>query len=113
MFHESRIQEVEAKVMQELERMDMYGSVKIYLCFYDEYLVPKGTYNGFYPCSDKNVELEDIIEIIDRIYINPHIIRHNVLKSPVPVGISHLSQTQDELEKYVEVCLVKNTCLHC
>lgn len=112
MFHESRLAEVEAKVMQDLERMDIYGSVKIYLCFYDEYLVPKGSFNGFYPCSDKNVELEDIIEIVKRIYIKPYIIRHNVMKSPVPVGISHLSETQDELEKYVEVCEIKNACLH-
>jgi hypothetical protein len=110
MFHESRIEEVEIKVMQELERMDVYGSVKIYLCFYDEYLVPKGSYNGRYPCSDKNVELKDIIEIINRIYIKPHIIRHNVLTSPIPVGISDV--TEDELEKYVEVCEIKNACLH-
>jgi hypothetical protein len=34
------------------------------------------------------------------------IIRHNVLVSPMPVGIHFMSEDQSELEKYIEVCLV-------
>jgi len=106
MFHPSRIPEVENQIRSDLRRIDMYGSVKIYLCFYDEYMVSKQDWKGVYPSSSENVSLLELIELVRSIMNRPCIIRHNVMISPVPVGIHYISEDQSELEKYIEVCLV-------
>jgi hypothetical protein len=109
MFHPSRLLEAQQRIYSELKYINEIGSVKIYLCFYDDLLVSKEEWNGKYPCSENNVSLFEIISIIKVVFKKPCIIRHNVLLSPIPVG---LSVEQSELEKYVEVCVIKNVCLH-
>jgi len=106
MFHPSRIAEVESQIRRDLRRIDMYGSVKIYLCFYDEYMVSKENWKGVYPSTKENVSLIEMIDLIRSNVNRQCIIRHNVLVSPMPVGIHFMSEDQSELEKYIEVCLV-------
>jgi hypothetical protein len=106
MFHPSRISDVENQIKYDLRHIDMVGSVKIYLCFYDEYMVSKQDWKGVYPSSKENVSLYELIELVRNNVNRPFIIRHNVMISPIPVGIHHISEDQSELEKYIEVCLV-------
>lgn len=112
MFHPSRLEEVERLITEELSYIEDDGSLKLYLCWYDEYLVPRNEFNGRYPCSDKKVDLYEVLRIIDKVMKKPHIVRHNVMTT-VPVGLFHEKEDQLELEKYVEVCILKNVCLHC
>lgn len=106
MFHESRYEEVKQRIIADLKSIDNIGSVRLYLCWYDEYMVAKDAYNGRYPCSNKNVSIYDVIDVVREVFTRPHIILHNVIVSPFPVGIKYQRDSQAEIEKYVEVCLV-------
>ena len=108
MFHPSRILEVQNKILEDLQEIYTYDSVKLYLCWYDEFLVEKEQYNGRFPCSKFKVSLAEVIAIINVVFKKPCIIRHNIFVNPFPVGLTFESEIQDELEKYVEVCLIKN-----
>lgn len=88
MFHPSRLLEVQSRIFDDLKQIDLYGSVKLYLCWYDEYLV-----------AERSVSLFEILAIIRVVFKRPHIVRHNVL-------IGRMAEDQEETEKYVEVCLV-------
>jgi hypothetical protein len=106
MFHPSQLQKARERIAKELARIDNYGSVKIYLCFYDDLLVPDGEYNGEYPCSDKRVELEDIVSLIREIMTGSFVIRHNVQEvGAFPAGLL-LGEEQDPVTLYVEVSKV-------
>lgn len=102
MFHPSRLLEVQSRIFNDLKQIDLYGSVKLYLCWYDEYLVPEKDY----PCSSKSVSLFEILAIIRVVFKRPHIVRHNILIGPMPNGLTMQAEDQEEIEKYVEVCLV-------
>jgi hypothetical protein len=102
MFHPSRLLEVQSRIFDDLKQIDLYGSVKLYLCWYDEYLVPKKDF----PCSEKSVSLFEILAIIRVVFKRPHIVRHNVLIGQMPVGMTIQAEDQEDTEKYVEVCLV-------
>jgi hypothetical protein len=106
MFHPSRLLEVQSRIFDDLKQIDLYGSVKLYLCWYDEYLVAEKDYNGNYPCSEKSVSLFEILAIIRVVFKRPHIVRHNVLIGQMPVAKTTDAEDQEETEKYVEVCLV-------
>jgi hypothetical protein len=88
MFHPSRLLEVQSRIFDDLKQIDLYGSVKLYLSCYDEYLV-----------AEKSVSLFEILAIIRVVFKRPHIVRHNVL-------IGRMAEDQEDTEKYVEVCLV-------
>jgi hypothetical protein len=104
MFHPSRIESVKDQIFLDLAVIDVLGSVKLYLCWYDEYLVPESEWNGKYPCSDRMVSLVDVIRLVKQLIVRPCIIRHNILVDPLPVAIGSI--VQSPLEQYVEVCLV-------
>jgi hypothetical protein len=87
MFHPSRLLEVQSRIFNDLKQIDLYGSVKLYLSWYDEYL-----------SAEKSVSLFEILAIIRVVFKRPHIVRHNVLIGPMA--------DQEDTEKYVEVCLV-------
>lgn len=106
MFHDTRYEEVKQRVVADLKSIDNLGSVKLYLCWYDEYMVPKDAYNGRYPCSDKNVCVYNLIDIVREVFTRPYIVRHNVIVSPFPAGLTYQYEDQPEIEKYVEVCLI-------
>jgi hypothetical protein len=112
MFDPSRLEEVERLITEELSHIEVYDSLKLYLCWYDEYLVPRNEFNGRYPCSDKKVDLGEVLQIIQKVMKKPYIVRHNSFIT-IPVGLTYKKEDQLEIEKYVEVCLVKNACLHC
>jgi hypothetical protein len=95
MFHPSRLLEVQSRIFDDLKQIDLYGSVKLYLCWYDEYLV-----------AEKSVSLFEILAIIRVVFKRPHIVRHNVLIGQMPVAKTTDAEDQEETEKYVEVCLV-------
>jgi len=105
MFHSTRLLEAQQRISNDLKYIDDLGSVKLYLCFYDDLLVSEEEWNGYYPCSEKKVSLYEILAIIKVVFNKPCIIRHNILISPIPVG---LSAEQPEIEKYIEVCVIKN-----
>jgi hypothetical protein len=108
MFHPSRLEDLKKQIAHELSDIDYYGSTKLYLCWYDEFLVAKEDYNNNYPCCEKEVSLHEVIEIVREVFNRPCIIRHNVHVSPIPAGISAIFESQNQCEKYVEVCLVFN-----
>lgn len=105
MFHLTRLIEAQQRISNDLKHIDDLGSVKLYLCFYDDLLVSQEEWNGKYPCSEKKVSLYEILAIIKVVFNKPCIIRHNILISPIPVG---LSAEQSEIEKYIEICVIKN-----
>jgi len=95
--------EVRAQITRDLADIEYYGSTKLYLCWYDEFLVAKEHYNNNYPCCNSRVELIDVINIIREVCKKQYIIRHNVLVSPFPASVKE----QYSPEEYcVEVCLV-------
>jgi hypothetical protein len=106
MFHPSQLERVEDQIYHDLELIGNLGSVKLYLCWYDEFLLPESEWNGKYPCSDRTVSVEDVIQIVKKVMIRPCIIRHNVLLGPLPAALNAKAQSQSPLETYVEVCLV-------
>ena len=108
MFHQERIEEVKKRIAADLRLIDLYGSVKLYLCWYDEFLIAKEDWNGLYPCSDNYVQLKDVIDIVKDIMKCPYIIRYNSLSAQVMPAFL-ISSDEDECEKYVEVCKVFNT----
>lgn len=108
MFHPSRIEEVETELLKILRNIDLIGSVKIYLCFFDEYMIPREDWRGFYPCSNENVSLDELIMLIKKVYKGKYIIRHNVILSPFPGGLIKKVENQEECEKYIEVCLIQD-----
>lgn len=98
--------EVRAQITRDLADIEYYGSTKLYLCWYDEFLVAKA---HDYPCCNSRVQLIDVINIIREVCKKQYIIRHNVLVSPFPASIKE----QYSPEEYcVEVCLVygQKTC---
>lgn len=102
MFHPSQLQKARERIAKELARIDNYGSVKIYLCFYDDLLVP----DGEYPCSDKRVELNDIIDLVREVMTGSFVIRHNVQEAgAIPAGLL-IAGEQDPVTQYVEVSKV-------
>ena len=108
MFHPSRLIDAQNRISEDLKEINTYDSVKLYLCWYDEFLVSKEDFNGNYPCSKNKVSLTEVIAIINVVFKKPCIIRHNVYINPLPIGLSFKADIQDEIEKYVEVCLIKN-----
>lgn len=106
MFHPSQLQRVEDQIYYDLSTIGNLGSVKLYLCWYDEFLVHESEWNGKYPCSDNSVAVEDVIQIVKKVMIRPCIIRHNVLVGPLPAALNTKAYTQSPVETYVEVCLV-------
>ena len=107
MFHPSRLKEVEERIDNDLSCAMTFGSVKLYLCWYDEYLVDKENWKGVYPCSDKRVCPHEVMTIVKNLLLRPHIIRHNCYFSAYPVGISDIAERQRDEERYIEVCLVQ------
>jgi hypothetical protein len=106
-FHPEQLEAVKKQIKNDLRLLDNYGSVKLYICFYDQYMIPDSEWKGVYPCSDKNVHISDVIDIVNEVMTQPYIIRHNVIDAgPLPAFL--MSSGQHECEKYVEVCLVKN-----
>ena len=97
---ESRDKAVQ-RILRDLRDIDLLGSTKLYLCWYDDLLIPDSEWKGVYPCSDKSVDLKEVIDIIRQNFKRQCIIRHNVMLT-VPIGLP----VQTEIEKYVEVCLV-------
>jgi hypothetical protein len=104
MFHHSRLIEAQDRILKDLEYLEYGDSVKIYLCWYDEFLVSREDFNGFYPCSNKKVSLNEMLAIINVVFKKPCIVRHNVHGNPYPVKLPQ----QSEEEKYIEVCIIKN-----
>jgi len=97
------------KIKNDLRVLELYGSVKLYLCWYDQYLISDSEWNGVYPCSDKTVSLHDVLTIVKEVMVQPHIVRHNVIAAgPFPAYMSTQHEAQDDCEKYVEVCLIQN-----
>ena len=108
MFHHTQLLNAQQRILKDLQYIDELGSVKLYLCFYDDLLVSQEEYNGLYPCSDKKVSLYEVLAIIKLVFKKPCIVRHNVFISPFPAGLSKKFEGQCELEKYIEVCLIQN-----
>jgi hypothetical protein len=106
MFHPTRLLEVQKTISEDLERIKIYDSVKLYLCWYDQFLVSEEEFNGHYPCSDKKVSLEEVIAIINLVFKKPCIIRHNVIVNPIPTAL--VLTKRGDIEEYVEICLIKN-----
>lgn len=102
MFHPSQLQKARERIAKELARIENYGSVKIYLCFYDDLLVP----DGEYPCSDNTVSLKEMTDIIREVMTGSFVIRHNVQEvGSIPAGLL-LGEEQDRVTQYVEVSKV-------
>ena len=107
-FHPTQLEAVQKHIQQDLVLLDRYGSIKLYICWYDQYMIPDSEWKGVYPCSDNSVYFGDVIDIVKQIMTKPYIVRHNVLKcGPFPVCLMEKSETQQECEKYVEVCLIQ------
>uniref|UniRef100_A0A6C0JK57 Uncharacterized protein n=1 Tax=viral metagenome TaxID=1070528 RepID=A0A6C0JK57_9ZZZZ len=106
MFHPSQLEMAKRRIAMDLQDIEYYRSIKLYLCWYDNFLIPDEDYKGYYPCSDKSVDLKEVIDIVREAMKKPHIIRHNVLVSPLPAAMIRYREEQADAEKYVEVCLV-------
>lgn len=107
MFHPSQKENAIRRIEHDLRNIEYYGSVKLYLCFYDDLLVPKDEYNGEYPCSDKSVDLKEVIDIIGQVMKKPYIVRHNILHvdfTGIPAGL--IEKEQNPLSYYIDVCVV-------
>jgi hypothetical protein len=108
MFHHTQLLNAQRRILKDLEHIEDLGSVKLYLCYYDDLLVSQEEYNGLYPCSNKKVSLYEVLAIINLVFKKPCIVRHNVIISPFPAGLTQNFENQPELEKWVEVCLIQN-----
>jgi hypothetical protein len=106
-FHPEQLEAVKKQIKYDLRLIDTHGSIKLYVCFYDQFMIPDSEWNGRYPCSDKTVYFGDVITIVNEVMTQPYIIRHNVINAqPLPAFL--MGHNQKECEKYVEVCLIKN-----
>ena len=108
MFHHTQLINAQQRILKDLQHIDDLGSVKLYLCWYDDLLVSREEYNGIYPCSDKKVSLYEVLAIIKVVFKKPCIVRHNVYISPFPAGLVSKFEDQPDIEKYIEVCLIQN-----
>jgi len=106
MFHPSQLEMAKQRILMDLQDIEYYKSIKLYLCWYDNFLIPEEEYKGKYPCSDKSVDLKEVIDIIAQNFKKPHTIRHNVLVNPIPAALITLKDEKEDIEKYIEVCLV-------
>ena len=105
-FHPEQLEAVKKQIKNDLRLLDTYGSVKLYICFYDQFMIPDSEWKGVYPCSDKAVHISDVLDIVHEVMTQPYITRHNVINAgPLPAFL--MGHNQDECEKYVEVCLIK------
>ncbi|NDB85859.1 MAG: hypothetical protein EB127_24640 [Alphaproteobacteria bacterium] len=104
MFHPSQLEMAKQRIIMDLQGIEYYRSIKLYLCWYDNFLIPDEDYKGIYPCSDNSVDLKEVIDIVAEALKRPHIIRHNVLVSPIPAALVSLKEL--DVERYIEVCLV-------
>jgi hypothetical protein len=106
-FHPDQLEAVKNHITNDLRLIEEYGSVKLYVCFYDQYMIPDSEWKGVYPCSDKYVHFSDVLNIVKEVMTQPYIVRHNVIKAgPIPAFL--MDHHQDECEKYIEVCLIQN-----
>lgn len=108
-FDPTQLEAVKKHIQRDLVLLDLHGSTKLYICWYDQYMIPDSEWNGLYPCSDKSVYFGDVIDIVKQVMTKPYIVRHNVLCGPLPACLMDKSKRQDECEKYVEVCLIQKT----
>jgi hypothetical protein len=109
LFHPTQLEALKKHIQRDLLLLERYGSIKLYICCYDQYMIPDSEWKGLYPCSDKSVYFGDVIDIVKQIMTQPYILRHNVLNcGPFPACLMDKRETQDECEKYVEVCLIQN-----
>jgi len=105
-FHPEQLEAAKKQIKNDLRLLDDYGSVKLYICFYDQFMIPDSEWKGVYPCSDKTVHIGDVIAIVNEVMTEPYIIRHNVINAQaLPAFL--MGHNQNECEKYVEVCVVK------
>jgi hypothetical protein len=106
-FHPEQLEAVKRQIKNDLRLLDEYRSVKLYICFYDHYLIPDSEWKGIYPCSDHYVQLSDVLNIVNEVMTKPYIVRHNIVNAqPLPAFL--MDHRQDECEKYVEICLIQN-----
>jgi hypothetical protein len=109
-FHPTQLESVKKHIQRDLLLLEPHGSTKLYMCWYDHYMIPDSEWKGIYPCSDKSVYFGDVIDIVKEIMKKPYIVRHNVLNcGSLPACLIDESVRQDECEKYVEVCLIQKT----
>ncbi len=99
MFHESQIERVKERIRFDLSFIHIYGSVKIYPCFYDDLLVSPTEYNGQYPCSKEYVDPKELLPFIHQCMTEPYTIRTNIQFESVPAGASNPLR----IEEYIEV----------
>jgi len=108
MFDPTQRAVVKSRIRADLDGIEYLGSKKLYICWYDDLLIPDAEWKGVYPCSSQKVSLKEVIDVIKDVMVGrKHIIRHNVFVSPLPVFMSTQQHLQDECEKYVEVCLIQ------
>jgi hypothetical protein len=106
-FHPEQLDAVRTRISIDLLLLEPYGSVKLYLCWYDQYLIPDSEWKGVYPCSDDYVHISDVLAIVQTLMKKPYIVRHNIINAgPLPTFL--INHEQDECEKYLEVCLIQN-----
>jgi len=106
-FHPDQIEAVTKRIARDLLLLEPYGSAKLYICWYDQYLIPDSEWKGVYPCSDSTVQLRDVLDIVKTLMTEPYIVRHNVINAgPLPAYL--MDHNQDECEKYLEICLINN-----
>jgi hypothetical protein len=106
-FYPEQLEAVKLRIKNDLKMLELYGSVKLYLCWYDQFLISDSEWRGIYPCSDQYVHLSDVLNIVNEVMTKPYIVRHNIIcVGPIPGYMIAQSEAQDECEKYLEVCLV-------
>jgi hypothetical protein len=106
-FHPEQLEAVKNRIARDLLLLEPYGSAKLYLCWYDQFLISDSEWKGVYPCSDQYVHLTDVLDIVKTVMTQPYIVRHNVINAqPLPAFL--MDHKQDECEKYLEVCLIQN-----
>lgn len=102
MFHTSQTERAKRRIQDELKEIDVYGSVKVYLCFFDDLMVADSEYNGLYPCSEKSPDLKEMISMIRECMTGSYTISTNVPFGGVPAELDYRPSTKD----YIEVCRV-------
>jgi hypothetical protein len=105
-FHPDQLEAVKRQIEMDLSNIETYGSIKLYICWYDHFQITDAEWKGVYPCCEHYVNIKEVIDIVKQVLKQPYIIRHNVLKAQA-LPAFFMDHSQDECEKYVEVCLVQ------
>lgn len=106
MFHPTKAEAVKLRITNDLGMLYSLGTVKLYLCWYQDYLYENHEEEKN---TNRSVTIHDVARILEEVIHLPYVIRHNVIHAQAFPAF--LMKEQDECETYIEISLIKNLTL--